>query len=440
MPSGQPALLNELPKEKEYEEYVSAYFQAGGYYLERNIIDRDVEEILELDVIAYNYSNQTPFANLIEIKSGGWGFSDVFKIRGWLDYTNLSHAILIGQIVKQNSDYFKRKALELDVDIIINEELDDTAKNLSAYISEDTIEDIDIKWWRYSYWIERQMLKALNKKKKSTPNLKRYKALEDYYFKVNSGLFFTRNIIDRLDQLYDAFKENPRISAKTANEMIGGDFSDNVDDVDNSIFKKTYYECEFNDVQISTYVEHFARLSVLKNLIDYILYKKAGVKDRIEDKKVFGLITKIDFLPNSVREAMKKIENDDYLHLYPVFWQWFLFLFGGFILLDLKEQEYELLSKKSGIPIDQIDRAFEVYEIIFPMSGGWFNKLSTSNIRFIKMFPVPFKAIGANYRKVFYTPKTEGFSDLGQLLTGQYTTSDLVKWNNLGYHLLMKKY
>jgi len=309
MPSGQPALLSELPKEKEYEEYLSAYFQAGGYYLERNIIDRDVEEILELDIIAYNYSTQTPFANLIEIKSGGWGFSDVFKIRGWLDYTNLTHAILVGQIIKQNSEYFKKKALELDINIITNEQLSDTANNLSEYISADEIHEIDIIWWRYSYWIERQMLKALNKKKKSSPNLKRYKALEDYYFKVNCGLFFTRNIIDRLDQLYDAFKENPRISAKVANEMIGGDFDDNVDDVHSTIFKKTYYECEFNDVQISTYVEHFSRLSILKNLIDYILYKKAGVKDRIEDKKVFGLISKIDFLPNSIRQAMKRVSS-----------------------------------------------------------------------------------------------------------------------------------
>jgi len=90
--------------------------------------------------------------------------------------------------------------------------------------------------------------------------------------------------------------------------------------------------------------------------------------------------------------------------------------------------------------LEEIDRAFEVYEILFPMSGGWFNKLSTSNIKFLKMFPVPFHAIGANYRRAFYTPENEDFSELGKKLTGQHTTNDLIKWNNQGYHLLMKKY
>jgi hypothetical protein len=174
-------------------------------------------------------------------------------------------------------------------------------------------------------------------------------------------------------------------------------------------------------------------------LIDYILYKKAGEHDRIEDRKIFGLISKIDFLPQSLRDAMKEIENDEYLHLYPIFWQWFIYIFGGFILLDFEDQEYELLSTKTGIPVEHIERAFEVYEILFPMADGWFTKLSTSNIKFLKMFPVPFRAIGANYRKVTYTPNTEGFTELGKSLTGQYTVNDLINWNNHGYHLLMRK-
>ncbi len=438
MAKGKPIVLNSLPKEKEYEEFVSAYFQAGGYYIERNIIDRDVEEILELDIILTNYSSADPFLSLVEIKSGSWGFSDVFKIRGWLDYTNIDHSIIVCQVSRQNVDYFKRKASELDIDIIVNEKIDDTAKNLSNYIDPDQIDDIDITWWRYAYWIERIILKTLNKKKKSIPNVKRYKILEDYYFKVNSSLFFTRNIIDRLEQLYDAFKENPRVSAKTANEMKGGSFDDNVDIVDQNIFKKTYYDCEFNDIQISTYVEHFARLSILKNLIDYILYKKTGNQERVEDKKIFGIISKMDFLPKSVKDALKIIENDKYLHLYPIFWQWFIYIFGGFILVDFEEQEYELLSSKTGIPVDHINDAFNAYEILFPMEDGWFNQITTSNIKFLKMFPVSFRAIGANYRKSIYTPGQKEYYELGKSLTGKYTESDLSTWHNHGYQLLLK--
>jgi hypothetical protein len=40
--------LPNLPKEKELEEYVSAHLQSSGLYVERNIIERGEEEVLEL--------------------------------------------------------------------------------------------------------------------------------------------------------------------------------------------------------------------------------------------------------------------------------------------------------------------------------------------------------------------------------------------------------
>ena len=73
-------VLPDLPKGKEFEEFISAYLQSAGYYLDRNIIDRGIEELLELDIIITDY-DLLPRPRLIEIKSGDWGFSDVFKIK-----------------------------------------------------------------------------------------------------------------------------------------------------------------------------------------------------------------------------------------------------------------------------------------------------------------------------------------------------------------------
>ena len=33
--------LPELPKDQEFEDYVSAFFQAAGYYIERNVVERE---------------------------------------------------------------------------------------------------------------------------------------------------------------------------------------------------------------------------------------------------------------------------------------------------------------------------------------------------------------------------------------------------------------
>ncbi|HUS49407.1 MAG TPA: hypothetical protein VMZ91_04545 [Candidatus Paceibacterota bacterium] len=87
--------LPELPKGKIFEECVSAFFQSAGEYIERNIIERDIEEILELDIIATDYNSKLPDIKLLEVKSGNWGFPDIFKIRGWIDYLNIEKGILI---------------------------------------------------------------------------------------------------------------------------------------------------------------------------------------------------------------------------------------------------------------------------------------------------------------------------------------------------------
>ena len=68
------------------------------------------------------------------------------------------------------------------------------------------------------------------------------------------------------------------------------------------------------------------------------------------------------------------------------------------------------------------------YQILFPQDDGWFIDLPTSNIKMLKMFPVPFMGIGANYRSFIYT-ESGNFEDLN--LTGKHTLNDLIKWNKL---------
>jgi len=68
-----------------------------------------------------------------------------------------------------------------------------------------------------------------------------------------------------------------------------------------------------------------------------------------------------------------------------------------------EEKEYEILSQKTGIPIKEIPNALESYQILFPRDDRWFMDLPSSNIKLMKMFPVPFIDIGANYGRLIYT-------------------------------------
>ncbi len=435
--------LPDLPKGKEFEEYISAFFQSGGYYIERNIIERGPEEVLELDIITTDYSKSPPQINLLEVKSGNWGFSDLFKLRGWMEYLNISKGVFITSKEKSNLDFFKKIAGKLKIDLIVIANLSESKEALSKVINNRTIKDVDIKTWRFSYWVERNLLKRLNNKKKSHPDKKCFKSLEEYYFEVNSGIFFTEDSIQKLYKLYSTFQKFPRISAKCGYELLGKSFDDDYDNLPLKIYDDTYYKCSYNDIQISTFIEHRARLAILKNAIDYKLYKEAAVENKTKNKpfsEISGLNFEtflLDLLPSSFKDGLDTISKQKYFHKYPVFWQWFMWIFGGFILKDYEEQEYQILSQKTEIPIDEISNVLESYQILFPRDDGWFMDLSpTSNIKLMKMFPVPFMGIGANYRRLIHT-KSKKFEDLK--LTGMHTLNDLIKWNNLVVDVLINE-
>src|SRR3989304_6066059 len=84
------ATLSEVPKSPhELEDYVAALFQSARYFVEKNIVERDFTEILELDTVATTYEGQLPSSVLAEAKSGNWGFGDIFKIMGWMRYLDI---------------------------------------------------------------------------------------------------------------------------------------------------------------------------------------------------------------------------------------------------------------------------------------------------------------------------------------------------------------
>ena len=440
-------LLPELPRGKEFEEYVSACLQLGGYYIERNIIERDVEEILELDIISTNYETSVPEISLIEAKSGDWGFSDLFKVYGWMNYLALSKGLFIVNKDRASIDFIKEKASKnLNINVILIPDISDCENMLSSILvatESSSIDENDVSIWRFSYWIERKLIQHLTHKRKSNQEMKCYRALSNYYHETSSGIFFEENIISRIYKLYSIFMEFPHITAKTCNELIGNDFDDDCDKLPPEIFKDTFYKCSFNDIQISTFIEHRARLAILKNAVDYLLYSASSDK-KAEDvtMKILGIeFNLMDSLPSSFKQGMNTISEHKYFHRYPIFWQWFMWLFGGFILDDYREKEYELLSQKTGIPLDHIQDAFNSYEILFPINDGWFTNLEpNSRIWIMKLFPVPFMGIGANYRRALHLVPQNGEEELPPIdklvVNGTHTLDDLIKWNNLAVEVL----
>ena len=432
------ATLPELPKGKEFEEFLAAFFQSNGYYVERSIIDRQEEEVLELDFLATRYADgEIPKICLYEVKGGKWGFPDIFKLKGWLFYLNIDNAVLLVSKPVQNIDFYHKISEILNIEIIVIDDLEKTPFYLKRFIAPDEITQPEISIWRYSYWMERQFINYLINKKKSNRQMICYEALSKYYYLINSGTFFTKNIIERAEKLYQAYRDYCHISAKTAHELKGEDFNGDHKLIPSDIFKETFYNCKMTDLAVSAFIEHRARLSILKAAVDFQIYKNLGVDHNKEWSIKFGDLnleySLLDMLPNSFKEGLEKISKDDYFYLYPIFWQWFVYVYGGFILNDYKDHEYSCLSSQTGIPVSDISKALAAYDKLFPKDGGWFVQDQNANITLLSIFPMPFMGIGAFYRRMVYTDDMNIHS---LNLTGKYAAKDLAKWNNLGLQVL----
>ena len=424
--------LPEVPKEKEYEEYISAYLQSSGYYIERNIVQRDVEEVLELDIILTDYVPADIGQVLVEIKSGkNWGFPDIFKVRGWMTYLGRHRALFIATVSKGRADvdgFYIKKSSEMSVDLKIVTKLEDTSIQLVDYLRGRTLEEIDISTWRFAYWIERKLIDRLVKCRRSVQGVSRYEAMFGYYDQLNNSVFFTSNILERIRQLFRNFQRNANLSAKVASELSTGAFDG--DEIPKELFRSTFFDCKLNDVAISAYLEYKSRLTILKYVTDFLSIRQANPADpRIADHLDFlGVkFSRFDFLPADFLDRMECLGQHPHYRKYPVFWQWFLWFFGGFLLLDYKDEEYRMLSQRSGVPVDQIDQAFAAMDILFPTNNGWFVDYPSSSIRLLKVFPVPFFGNGADFRKKVYANPPDYHS---LKLSGAHTLDDLIKWNN----------
>lgn len=420
-------ILPAFPTNTEFEEYVSAYVQSGGYFVERSLIYRQEEEIFEVDAIATTYSSTNPpLERLIEVKSGDWGFPDIFKVSGWGKYLGIGDLELVVCKPKTNQMFIKAKSSEIGVRISLHPN-DVQALTTTELLPGLHVDPLDVIAWRFSHWAERRLLKRIKQRKKSIQNCKRYHVLDEYYHNVTSAVFFSPNVVHRARAPYNSFQQYPYLSARVANECCGNDFDQAHTEIPKDFFAAAYYKGEANDLDLSTYVEHRSRLALMKAAVDLCQYESFGIKDKVADVvEYLGFKFSLkETLPANFLAGLETIRGDKFFHRYAVFWQVFLWLSGGFVLDDYKEADHKLLSLKTGVPVEDIPAAFAAYDKLFPTPGGWFRAGDgNSRITFIKLVPPPVMGIGAHYRQLQYG-QGKGMQDL--VLTGTYTKADLAK-------------
>ncbi len=428
-----------IPKDYTYEDYVAAVLNVGGYYLERGIHKREKSDILELDIVTNKFSPDGVEKSISEIKSGGWGFPEIFKVRGWLDYLGFNKASFVVQRIDPNQATYQNISSKLNISLIATEEENGRLKHdqiKTVYsINGMPHENIFIENFRFSYALERKLIKDIQSTAKNGSDYG-FQVLKEYLFELCENIFFEPMPCNRTYKTFKLFTEHKHITAIIDNVTNTTPFpSLEGKDVQlrESSFRKLFYEHDApNKLYGALYVEMLNRLHILKHCVEDMLQPDPELS-------VFEFMRNLTHavLPENIKNAMDEFQGHKYFYLYPYFWQVFIFLFGGFILENKKQEEYGLLSEITGIHVDEIDNALSAFDKLFPIDGGWFKRVHNTSIRLLKFMPSPFCGIGVNLRKDIYCMGHK-LDELKALFANDYTYNDLIRYNNLAYRYLSK--
>lgn len=416
--------LPEIPKAGEdLEDYIAALFQASGHFVEKQIIERDPADILELDIFATYYGPDDALRRLIEVKGGRWGFTDLFKVVGWMQYLDLEHgAFFMTQWDDRESASRKMKPLGLDVVCFDDFEAAPQLFTEKGYGS--FAEPRLIHLWRHSYGVERKFVKLIHQQERA--GHEGAKAAKTYHRQINNGTFFARAPEESLALLYEAYGDHPKLTLGYALEIDGGDFDPHSTASGSPSCQAAIFYGKRPELQACMYLEHRGRLAILKAAVDYTLAHPDGPPEfrTSEDGKWFffeGLT--YHALPDTFHAGIAWLRKQPNFRRYATFWQQFLWGWGGFYLKDRTGEEFEWMAEYSGIPAEEIPTALEAFDRFFPIPNGWLTTPGNTDMHILKMVPWIFQGIGAHQRRIQYNlvDNLSALRPTGAL----YTISDL---------------
>ena len=422
------ASLPKAPKGKELEDFVAALLQCTGHFVEKNIQERDV---LELDVAATRYDKAVPKDWVFEVKGDKWGFSEIFKLLGHMTYLQMEAGAFVTTAPPHDRDiaFYCDRCDSVNIKLLVVDDFETAADRFDSAgfgRADDLLREI----WRYSFWVERCLIQHLRDSARASPTALAPREALRYYGLINSGVFFTRNPTERVNKLYQAYQDHPVLTLGAAREMAGEAF-DACTSGQSPLIGEALFKNEHPLLQACMYLEHRARLAILKGAVDY-LCQEEGQEEPDKDNPMIDL--SLVGLPSSFLQALSKMRGQPYFWLYPVFWQAFLWGWGGFILNDREGQEFKEMSLQTGLPTEHIPAALEAFDLLFPLPGGrlWLTSTNQASYRFVRMVPGPFRGIGA-----FQRLKKSGMEEYRDLkLGGQYTVHDMGTWHNAAARLL----
>ncbi|MCX4547520.1 tyrosine-type recombinase/integrase [Streptomyces sp. NBC_01500] len=318
---------------EELEDYIAALFQASGHFVEKQIVESDPADLLELDIVTTDYTGEEAVRRLTEVKGGKWGYTDLFKVVDWMQYLKIQQGAFF-HTRWDDRETAPGRMKPLGLDVVCFDDFETAPEHFEEMGFGAFIEPKLIGLWRHSYCVERRLVKLINERAKKGEE--GAKAAKTYHRQINNGTFFARAPEESLAMLYEAYGEHPRLTLGYAQELDGGTFDPQTPPAISTSYQ-AMFRGKYPELQACAYFEHRARLSILKAAVDYGLAHPEGPPEfgMSEDGKSFSFqgLT-YHALPATFHSGMSWLREQPNFRLYATFWQQLLWAWGGFYLDD----------------------------------------------------------------------------------------------------------
>jgi hypothetical protein len=380
----------------------------------------------ELDAVATNYFEDPPSGIIAEAKSGAdAGFASLFKILGWMKFLGIPRGALFTSKGTRDPALVEERLGPHGLTYAALGDCSDAKERFERCGLGQVRDQLAVEAWRLSYGIERRLYHDLRLLIKPNQSQKGAREVQTYLRLIGDETFFEPDVRQRVRKLYDAFQDHPHLGRGCALEIAGLGFDAEADAGGDAVLEAALYWGKHPLLQIAFYAEHRARLTLLKAAIDYSVAAESGAVSGVAAGQVDWQT--LLAMPSSFRTGLEKMSTEPYFRRYAVFWQVFLWGWGGFYLIDRTESEFRWLADQTGVPPEEIPRALRAMDLLFPHNTSWIVGNGPTQMKVAKLFPYQMRIVGAVQRLARY--EINRYSDLGYT---DMTARDLARWHNDG--------
>lgn len=426
-----------LATDNEFELYVYAALQCGGWFVEPNPKEHDLDniELFEIDAVG-----RKPFAAegqrilAVEAKSGAWGGRDVLLVIGRGAYLGAQGGVLAYRKVVRSplEDRITARLRELGFQPMRMPDTDSpsTEKVLGSLyqalkLRPRDLDSVCYSTWLFSHLLQRNLHLSWKTLAAEYPASGAVRAAKAWDRRVYENLPLVASPVERLRRQDESFNSFGRVLAlRVAKETC--------QITDGRLSWAMLDQGREHSVQAAMLLQHAARLAILANLVEIItLLPGAEIDAVVADRRQ---------LPYHWRDRLSFVRGSAQAARWPLLWQTYLSCWGGFLVSARRDDELDMIGEEVGLTGGESAAGLAAFDRLFPLGGRTWHAKTQTGLEVMSLVPAAMRGVGVLHRlrrACIYRRDHDGLATVAGALREDYgadapTAEHQARWYDLG--------